>query len=446
MFGSKKKPKGGQEESRSRTGGDGSYQELGGGYTRARYYNEEDNGEEPQERRRSSQDPARTSARYYDGGSAGEPYRGQYKSSYEGRRTEGAHHSGAAQDKRGEKHMEQTQGRKRRKKHTALKVILILLLLLIIGGAVLVYLTFGRIDRQTLHEIVVNTGLTDQSGYRNIALYGVDSRTGELTKECHSDTIIICSINQKTKEIRLASVYRDTYLDNTNGEYRKATECYYFGGPERSISMLNKNLDLDIEDYVTVNFNSVVKALDLLGGIDLEITEEEMDYINGYCVENKEVTGVDYTPLTEYGYVHLDGIQALAYCRIRYTDGWDYKRTERQRTVITLAYQKAMEQGVSTLLSIANTMLPEISTSMSNVEILSLVSSASSYSFGSQTGFPFEKTTMTLSDAGDCVIPVNLARNVSELHEFLYDVTDYVPSDTVQEISNTIMNVTGVTG
>ena len=324
------------------------------------------------------------------------------------------------------------------------KFLLEIVLILLLAVGVIGFAALARMDRSKLKELIVNNGITGKAGYTTLVFYGVDSRTGELTKDTHSDTIMICALNRRTREVRIASVYRDTYLDNTNGEYRKATECYFYGGPERSINMLNKNLDLSISDYVAVNFNSVITAIDLLGGIDLEITEEERQYINGYCVETSQVTGVPYEDLYESGYVHLNGIQAMAYCRIRYTEGWDFKRTERQRTVLTLAYQKAMKKGPAAIVSIVNTMLPSISTSMSNMELIELAMGIGSYKIGSQTGFPFNQSSANLTTAGDCVVPVNLASNVTQLHEFLYDETGYVPSETVQAISTEIANATGI--
>ena len=321
--------------------------------------------------------------------------------------------------------------------------ILELLLILLLALGVFAFANLSRMDRTKLKELVINTGVPQKSGYLTVVLYGVDSRSGQLTSDCNSDTIIICTLNRQTKEVRMASVYRDTYLDNTDGSYRKATDCYAYGGPQLSISMLNKNLDLNIKDYVAVNFNAVIQVIDLLGGIDLEITEEERQYINGYCVETSQVTGVQYEDLPYAGLVHLDGIHAMAYCRIRYTEGWDFKRTERQRTVLTLAYQKALQQGPAALLSIANAMLPQISTSMGNLEIIELITGMSSYKLGSQTGFPFDQAAADTA-AGDCVVPVNLAANVTKLHEFLYDETDYAPSDTVQTISSEIANATGI--
>lgn len=295
----------------------------------------------------------------------------------------------------------------------------------------------------SLKDIMTNAGITSQSGYQNIVFYGVDSREGNLTKDAHSDTIIICSINKKTKEVKMASVYRDTYLDNTNGEYRKATECYFFGGPERSINMLNKNLDLDIKDYVTVDFNAVVKAVDLIGGIDMDITEEELKWLNGYCVENSAVTGVSYTPLASAGYQHLDGIQTLAYCRIRYTSGYDMKRTERQRDVLMKIFDKAKSQGVTKLVSLVDTMLPYISTSLSTTDLIGLASGIGSFSIGENTGFPFDQVPADVSGS-DCLVPVNLAQNVSKLHSFLFGTEGYTPSETVQSISNEIINYTGI--
>ena len=338
-----------------------------------------------------------------------------------------------------------------KKKGKTGRIVLIILGILLAAFVALGLLIFSELERfmdpEKLENVEVNEEVavsSTGSDYMNFVVYGVDSRSGGLTTDCHSDTIIIASLHKPSGEIRLVSVYRDTYLDNTNGEYRKATECYFYGGPERSMSMLNRNLDLALEDYVTFNFNGVVKVIDLLGGIDLEITEEEMGYINGYCVENEQVTGASYVPLTQAGLVHLTGTQALAYCRIRYTEGWDFKRTERQRTVLQLAWMKAREAGFTKTLSMIRAMLPEVSTSLSLAQIIELAGGMNGYTFGETAGFPFEQTAMDLPDAGDVVVPVNLAQNVSELHAFLFGEEGYVPSSAVQEISNRISEVSGV--
>ena len=333
-------------------------------------------------------------------------------------------------------------GKKQKKKHRKVFFVLEILILLILALGLFAAFQLNRLDRVKLSDILINTGI-GKSGYRNIALFGVDSREGQLDGGTNSDTIMVASINEKTGEIKLVSVYRDTYLDNTNGEYRKATECYAGGGAERSINMLNKNLDLDIEDFVTVDFAAIIEAVDLLGGIEIDVTEEERGWLNGYLVETSEVTGVPYTTIDAPGYQRLTGIQAMAYCRIRYTEGWDFKRTERQRLVLEKIFEAAQAQGVSGLTGMVNTMIDYVATSLSNTELLSLASGIARYSIADTTGFPFQQVATNIS-AGDCVVPVNLAANVSQLHEWLFGETGYTPSQTVQEISNKIINDTGI--
>ena len=331
---------------------------------------------------------------------------------------------------------------RKKKKHRKLIFAIEIIVLLVLALGLFAMAQLNRIDRVKLKDILVNSGI-GKSGYRNIALFGVDSREGELESGTNSDTIMIASINEKTGNVKLVSVYRDTYLDNTNGEYRKATECFAGGGAERSVNMLNKNLDLDIKDFVTVDFNAIIEAVDLLGGIDLDITEEERNWLNGYLVETSQVTGVPYTTIDYAGTHHVTGIQAMAYCRIRYTEGWDFKRTERQRIVLEKIFAAAQAQGVTSLLSMVDTMIPYISTSLSNTEIIALATGIAKYSIEDTTGFPFNQQAANIA-AGDCVVPVNLAANVTQLHEYLFGETGYTPSDTVQEISNKIISDTGI--
>lgn len=333
-------------------------------------------------------------------------------------------------------------GKKKKKKHRKLLFAVELIVLLVLALGLFGLAQLNRMDRVKLKDIIVNSGI-GKSGYRNIALFGVDSREGQLESGTNSDTIMVASINQKTGDVKLVSVYRDTYLDNTNGEYRKATECYAGGGAERSINMLNKNLDLDIEDFVTVDFNAIIKVVDALGGIELEITEEERGWLNGYLVETSQVTGEPYEELAQAGYQHVTGIQAMAYCRIRYTEGWDFKRTERQRTVLNKIFDAAKSQGVTGIASLVNTMLPYIATSLSNTELLSLAAEIGKYNIVDSTGFPFDQQAANIS-AGDCVVPVNLAANVTQLHAWLFGEEGYTPSETVQQISTKIINDTGI--
>ncbi len=440
----------------SRSGGyadrSGSYDNRSGGYD-DRFGGYEDGYEDRHDSRSGGYDD-----RYYDRSGRYDDRYDDYGDGYEGR-SRGYGREGSYRD-----HEEPRSGAKRGRKsragsgaasgsgygaeaavkHHSRKGFVIKLLLLLIAAVVLVVVwRFSRMQHMSLGDILTNAGITSPEGYKEFVIYGVDSREGKLTEEAHSDTIIICSMNQSTKEIRMVSVYRDTYLDNTNGEYRKATECYYFGGPSRSVNMLNKNLDLNLQDYITVDFNAVVKAVDLIGGVDVDVTEEELPYINGYQEENAQVTGAEITPVTSAGYQHLNGIQALAYCRIRYTAGSDYRRTERQRTVLSQIFEQARSQGPVKMAQIVDTMLPYIATSFSSADLLSLATSISGYSLLDSVGFPFELQAANIA-AGDCVVPVNLAQNVSELHAYLYQKNGYTPSETVQQISNEIANTTGI--
>ena len=432
-------PGGGQQYYGQPGNGPQNYGQPGGGQ---QYYGQPENGPQNYGQPGGGQ-------QYYGQPGNGPQYYGQPGNGpqYYGQPGGGPQYYGQPENGQYGPRQSQPQGKKKRggkrKRRKVLFVLEILLLLLLALGLFL-FSRLGSMERTKLKDILVNAGVSSQTGYRNIVVYGVDSREGQLTKDSHSDTIVICSMNRRSKEVKMVSVYRDTYLDNTNGEYRKATECYFFGGPQRSIDMLNKNLDLDITDYVAVNFNAVVEAVDLLGGIDLDITEEELQWVNGYQVENSEVTGAEYTPLPAAGYQHLNGNQTLAYCRIRYTDGYDFKRTERQRTVLNKIFEKAKAQGVTALIGLANTMLPSIATSLSNVELIGLLSDIGSYSLGENTGFPFDQVATTLNVAGDCVVPVNLAANVSRLHAFLFGEEGYEPSQTVREISDTIIYNTGI--
>ncbi|MCD8013769.1 MAG: LCP family protein, partial [Lachnospiraceae bacterium] len=331
-----------------------------------------------------------------------------------------------------------TKKKKKRKIFWVLGILVLLIAAVGIAGMAML----GQLDREKLSDILVNSGVTE-NGYRNIAIFGVDSREGELESGTRSDTIIIASINKSSGDIKLVSVYRDTYLDNTDDSYRKATEAYAYGGASLAVNMLNKNLDLDIEDYVTVDFEAVIECVDELGGIEVTLDDEEVYWLNAYLVETSEVTGRSYTEVESSGTQTLTGIQAMAYCRIRYTTGWDYKRTERQRTVLTQILSKAQQQGVTGLLAVVNNLIPYISTSFSNTELITLATGISKYNIVDSQGFPFESSTATLS-AGDCVIPQTLASNVVELHELLFDDTDYTVSSTVQSISDYIVSATGI--
>lgn len=349
--------------------------------------------------------------------------------------------------------------KKKKKKRRKILFVFELLLLLVLAVGLYAAATLSRVQRVKIKDSEIQKKVEEQlpeytakalKGYWNIALYGVDSREGLDVGQ--SDTIMVCSINKDTKEVKLASVYRDTYLETGDGSYnfRKATDVYGIYGVERSISMLNENLDLDISDFVTVNMNVVAEVVNDIGGVDIEVREDEINFLNGYQNEGSEITGLDIVPVTSAGMQTLNGLQALSYCRIRYTDaidseheGLDYERTYRQRKVLEQILAKVKTMDVLTINNIINDVMSDVSTSLSTTEILGLAKDIASYNLSDTTGFPFDKQTADV-DAGDCVIPVNLAQNVKQLHEFLFSNEEYEPSDVVQGISDEIAYRTGI--
>ena len=256
-----------------------------------------------------------------------------------------------------------------------------------------------------------------------------------MGKGTRSDTIMIASLNQETGEVKISSVYRDTILQQSDGTYNKANAAYSFGGVEEAVALLNKNLDLNIEHYVAVNFNAMIDVIDTLGGLDIELTEEEVKYTNMYCDETAVVTGRPFEEdLVGAGVHHLDGVQATSFCRIRYTKGDDFKRTERQRFVIEKIVEKLQAANLATINKIADDVFAEVGTNFTLPEILSYAKDFKKYKLGETTGFPFNKSTGTLSGIGSSVLPTDLAGDVQQLHQFFFGDDGYTPSDVVLSI------------
>ena len=237
----------------------------------------------------------------------------------------------------------------------------------------------------------------------------------------------------------MISVYRDTILDIKDGQLQKCNAAYSFGGPTQAINMLNKNLDLDIQDYATVDFAAIANAIDLLGGIEIDLKPEEIAPLNKFVKETARVAGKKAHTVSEAGLQQLDGVQATTYARIRSTAGGDFTRTERQRLVIEKIAEKAQQSDLATINKIIDELFPTIKTSFTATEILSYAKDFLKYKIGDSSGFPFDKTTATVSGLGSIVIPVDLESNVQELHKFLYDKEGYDPSAEVKNISSAIV-------
>lgn len=348
----------------------------------------------------------------------------------------------------------------RKKRRKVLFILEIIVLLLFIGGLYVYGQISAKLDKIDIQEtdlqeqdIVTNDQAPQMTGYTTYALFGLDhrSRNEKLNTE-NSDTIIIASINNDTKAVKLVSVYRDTLLNVKDDTYSKANAAYALGGPAQAVNMLNTNLDLNITDYVSIDFDALVTVVDCLGGLDIPLSYAEIVHMNNYCVETAEETGKSYTPVelpepkpedqeAIVGTYHLNGVQATSYCRIRYTASLDMGRTERQRRVIQMIVDKAKKAGLSTIFDIMDQVFPMVKTSVSKTEILKLIPAMIGYSIDETTGFPQDYKFATVK--GSVIVPTTLDSNVLKLHQFLYGNTNYTPTQDVLNKSAQIAAIVG---
>lgn len=347
------------------------------------------------------------------------------------------------------------QGRGRKKKHRVRNFIVTLLVLLFLVipilaiAARMIGITQG-VSTQDIKKLLSDEVKKSQetgamAGYTNIALFGLDSTQQSLDSgNNRTDVMIIASINNKTGDAKLVSLYRDTYLDVGDGNYQKANAAYAFGGPEQAIKMINKNLDLNITDYVTVGFEGVTDLVDEVGGVEIDVQSDEIEHLNNYQSTMATELGKEYVPVTAPGVQTLNGLQATAYCRIRYTDGGDFKRTERQKEVLSKAFEKLKKSGPVTMIKAANSLSSEVRTSLNPAEIASLALKAMRFNISETNGFPNDQYR-AVGYIGDqsCVIPVHLTDNVVWLHQYLFNDSSYQVSSTVQEISDQVSAKSG---
>lgn len=277
--------------------------------------------------------------------------------------------------------------------------------------------------------------------YRNIALLGIDAREDTFEKGNRSDCIMIISINETTKDIKILSVYRDTYVQIDGYGLDKVTHAYSYGGAKLALDTLNKNLDLNISEFVAINFDTVRTAVDCVGGVTINVDSQEVNYINGYINSLNKQFGTSSANIKTPGTYNLDGVQALAYSRIRYTEGGDHKRAERMREVLMASFNKAKSMDLSKLNSLLDTILPHIYTNIQKNEIISIIPQAISYNVTDSFGWPYETKGITKDRWYG--VPVDLEYNVSKLHQELFNEPEYVPSNTVKDISKKIVNSTG---
>ena len=258
---------------------------------------------------------------------------------------------------------------------------------------------------------ITETTAKNLTGYRNIAIFGVDSRSDDYGIGNRSDCIIIASINNSTGDIKLISVYRDTYVNIEGHGLDKITHAYSYGEAPLAVKTLNTNLDLNINEFVTVNFDSVAEAVDQLGGVQLTITSDEIKYINGYIDETSKVTGKTSEHITE------PGIEAM--------------------------FSKLKTKNLNEINSFADKILPHVYTNISATDIISMVPSMSKYKVTESIGWPYDTKGKTMDRWYG--IPITLESNVKQLHKEAFGEENYTPSDIVKSISESIIKKTGYT-
>ncbi|MEG0566443.1 MAG: LCP family protein, partial [Hungatella sp.] len=349
----------------------------------------------------------------------------------------------------GQQRQQNKHNKKKRRRIIAMIIAECFALLLIFGYAY-VAKRLNMVQREEFNiSKTKNNDLTvddikKMKGYWMIAVFGVDSRNSNVGKGTNADVNMICCINRDTGDIKLVSVFRDSYLNiDEKGNYNKLNAAYAHGGPEQAVAALNRNLDLNITDYITFNWKAVAESINLLGGVDVELSKAEFRYINSFITETVKSTGIGSHQLKKAGMNHLDGVQAVAYGRLRLMDS-DYARTERQRKIIELAFQKAQKADYAVLNNILVTVLPQVSTSLGFADLTNVALNITKYKIGETGGFPFSRGDANMGSKGACVIPQTLENNVKELHKFLFGDSDYTPTDTVRTISKKIISDTGL--
>ena len=331
-------------------------------------------------------------------------------------------------------------------------IALVLAAIVAVGGAGMVFVTLASAQNVPIdkNDLSMDAAAASQlDGYRNIAILGTDARADDDDSQVRSDAIIVMSINEETNEVKMFSVFRDTLLDVGEQGLDKITHAYFYGGAQQTLSALNKNLDLNIDEVVVINWKTVAEIIDAVGGIEIDVQESEIEEMNKYIHNTaKNVDGPD-DEIEGPGKQTLNGVQAVTYSRIRKDAATgDYRRNERMKLVLSETFKKVKEAGPLKMLSVARHAMPEVKTNISTMELFKLMLHSKSYDMtDSTTGFPYDVGSWTgYGGAGYAWYgpPINLTNNVSKLHGQFFNQEGYEPSATVQEISTAIANLTGL--
>lgn len=346
--------------------------------------------------------------------------------------------------------MTENSGKMKKKKNIIIAVVFVILIVLI--AVVLVKINGSKVTNKEDKNIKQSTEATkqtdgsedvsdedtsDATGTEDFAIFGVDSRSNQLDKGTRSDSIMIVRVDHDAKTVKILSIFRDCMMNIEGHGYQKVTHAHAFGGPELAVQTLNENLDLNIKHYVTMNFSSVGDIVDEVGGIVQDLDEEEVKAINGCITEVNGIRGTNSPQITSPGTYTLDGTQAVAYSRIRHASGGDYKRSERQRTVLFKVFESAKQMNTAAKIKVVSDLIGEVNTNYQTDEILSVFKNLSEYTIEDSTAYP-QVFYGGKVDGAWVEVPTSLVDMATGVHKFLYGEEDYTPSATVSEYSNTM--------
>ena len=312
----------------------------------------------------------------------------------------------------------------KKKKRSIWKVLLIVLIILIAAGGVAWYgLASSLYGRISYEETGGEESALRQDGVTNILLIGNDSR--ENGEDGRSDAMILLSISEKTRTVQMISFLRDMYVEIPGHDGNRLNAAYAYGGPELLMETVRENFQIPVSRYVLVNFEAFANLVDAVGGVDLELTSEEVEYVNGYLVEYTQLAGrpegSDYLDTSRSGLIHLNGPQALAYTRNRYI-GTDFGRTERQRKVLSAVIGELPKALLTNPQEVLDGLLSNLTTNLTRGEFLRLTLDAGKlFTYDLQQGsVPVEGSYQNATIRGMAVLEVDFEQNIRYLNNRIY--------------------------
>ena len=311
-----------------------------------------------------------------------------------------------------------------KKKLVLISIMSLILIILIIGGVYAIRLS-GKVERVNINrDDIKSTGqepIKEESDVINIVLLGTDKSNSYDTA---ADSIIIATVNHVKGEIKLSSIMRDMTLETPGYGEQNINDTMILGGPELLLKTLNTNFNLQIDKFVQVNIASLPLIIDKLGGVEMEITEEEISIINSYISSVDNMNGTSTSHITSPGIINLNGTQATAYSRIRYTSGRDFKRSERQREVLIALSYKFRDITINQVTGIVEELLPLVKTNLTNIEIISISSKALGVSDKTvqQGRFPEDEDLTAGFEDGYYRMRINKEATTDKMHKFIYSL------------------------